>query len=55
MLCVCTGISETVSYVVGDLDLLRFEGVRTGTKFEEWKMTHCDPAGTTEMKSLEVK
>lgn len=55
MLCVCTDTSETVSYVVGDLDLLCFEGVRTGTKFEEWKMTRRDPAGTTEMKPLEVK
>ena len=55
MLCICTDTSETVSYVVGDLDLLCFEGVRTGTKFEEWKMTRRDPAGTTEMKPLEVK
>ena len=54
MLCTCIDTTDTVSYVVGDLDLLRFEGVRTGTKFEEWKMTHRDPAGTIKMKPLEV-
>ena len=54
MLCVCTDSSDTVSYVVGDLDLLCFEGIRCSTKFEEWKMTHRDPAGTIEMKPLEV-
>ena len=54
MLCTCIDTTNTVSYVVGDLDLLRFEGVRTGIKFEEWKMTHRDPAGTIKMKPLEV-
>ena len=54
MLCVCTDTTDTVSYVVGDLDLLCFEGVNCSTKFEEWKMTQHDPAGTIEMKPLEV-
>ena len=54
MLCVCTDTTDTVSYVVGDLDLLCFEGVRTGRKYEKWRMTHHDPAGTTAMKPLEV-
>ena len=54
MLCTCIDTTNTVSYVVGDLDLVRFEGVRTGTKFEEWIMTQHDPAGTMKMKPLEV-
>lgn len=55
ILCTCTDTTETVLYVVGDLDLLCFEGASSGTKFEEWKMTQHDPAGTIEMKPLEVK
>ena len=54
MLCVCTDTTNTVLYVVGDLDLLCLEGVSCGTKFEDWKMTQHDPAGTIEMKPLEV-
>ena len=54
MLCDCTDATDTVLYVVGDLDLLCFEGVSCSTKFEEWKMTQHDPAGTIEMKPLEV-
>ena len=54
MLCTCTDTTDTVSYVVGDLGLLCFEGVRCDTNFQEWKMTQHDPAGTIEMKPLEV-
>ena len=54
MLCECTDTTDTVLYVVGDLDLLCFEGVRAGTKCKEWKMTQRDPAGTIKMKPLEV-
>ena len=52
MLCQCP--EAIAEYVVSDLDLLCFEGVSSGTKFEEWKMTQHDPAGTIEMKPLEV-
>ena len=41
--------------MVSDLDLVCFEGASSGTKFEEWRMTQHDPAGTLEMKPLEVR
>ena len=40
--------------MVSDLDLVCFEGANCGMKFEEWKMAQHDPAGTTDMKPLEV-
>jgi len=40
--------------VLGDLDLLCFEGASSVTKFDDWIMTQHDPAGTVEMKPPEV-
>ena len=50
----CTCGDNTTLYVVGDLDLLCFEGVSSATKFEDWIMAQHDPAGTMEMKPPEV-
>ena len=49
VLCICPDTSKTV-YVLGDLDLLCFEGRRSTTKPEDWKMTQHDPAGTVNLK-----
>ena len=50
----CTCHDNPIKYVVGDLDLLCFEGTSSTMKFEDWIMTHHDPAGTIEMKPPEV-
>ena len=50
----CTCPESPTQYVVGDLDLLCFEGTSSTMKFEDWIMTQHDPAGTTEMKPPEV-
>jgi len=53
MLCICPDTSGTL-YVLGDLDLLCFEGTSSAAKFDDWIMTQHDPAGTMEMKPPEV-
>ena len=50
----CTCPNNPTVYVVGDLDLLCFEGTSSAMKFEDWIMTQHDPAGTIEMKPPEV-
>ena len=52
ILCQCP--EATALYVVSDLDLVCFEGASSGMKSEEWKMAQHDPAGTIDMKPLEV-
>ena len=50
----CTCNPNRTTYVLGDLDLLCFEGESSTATFEDWKMTQRDPAGTVEMKPPEV-
>ena len=50
----CTCSDNSTEYVVGDLDLLCFEGPSSATNFEDWIMTEHNPAGTIEMKPPEV-